>query len=100
MEHRFSGLPTKRATSYLRVLTARALVQGRIGIALRLGSAVDGTQAVQLSASARVIAAGLHGHRGQSDQGRNRWARAWPCGGRERDERVCCGGEWRAPSPS
>ena len=36
-----------------------ALVQGRIGIALRFGSGVDGTQAMQLSASARVIAAGL-----------------------------------------
>ena len=33
------------------------LVQRRIGIALRFGCAVDGAQAVQLSASARVIAA-------------------------------------------
>ena len=31
------------------------LVQGRIGIALRLGGAVDGAQAVQLSASSREL---------------------------------------------
>src|SRR6516225_4891561 len=33
------------------------LVQGRIGIALRLGGAVDGAQAVQLSASSRELLA-------------------------------------------
>jgi hypothetical protein len=50
----FSGLHTKSATFYLRVLTARALVQGCVGIALRFGGAVDGTQAAQLSASSRA----------------------------------------------
>ena len=48
------------------ICALHALVQGRIGIALHLGGAVDGTQAMQLSASARDFtgAADKAGERG------------------------------------
>jgi len=69
----FSGLPESGTPIYALIMPA--LVQGRIRIALRLGSAVDGTQAVQLSASARVIAAGPHEHHAQGARARRHQGR-------------------------
>src|SRR5215831_11624899 len=53
-----SALPSKADPPIWRFSGRRPyLVQGRVGIALRLGSAVDGTQAVQFSASSRELLA-------------------------------------------
>jgi hypothetical protein len=57
-EQMLSALPRER-TSYLRVLMIDALVQGRFGIALRFGGAVDGTSRYsrrQLFANAAIAA--------------------------------------------
>jgi len=94
------GLRTKADRQVERMLPNDRLGKNRLPVCPR------GQIADVLEPLATPALADAGGHRCRGEQERRRWARACPsipkrafgCGGRKQDERVCGGGEWRAPA--